>query len=158
MNIIINTQSFNTHNAYWLDTKPNIIMDGNFTKINYINEIFTMNGIFLTFPIQVSSIDIIDNKKQMKFNTANYANASLIKEFVRIEHRLLDNYMQTKQINHKKNYLLAKQLYSGIMKIYKENIQNETNMRTIQYVIKISGIWETTNECGLTYKLFEAYN
>ena len=33
MNVNINTTQFITHNVSWLDTKTNIIMEGNFTKI-----------------------------------------------------------------------------------------------------------------------------
>jgi hypothetical protein len=44
------------------------------------------------------------------------------------------------------------------MKIYKEyNLTCElNNFKQIKHIIKISGIWQTNNEIGLTYKLYES--
>jgi hypothetical protein len=40
------------------------------------------------------------------------------------------------------------------MKLYKDYNFNE-NKNNVQYIIKISGVWETYEEIGLTYKLIE---
>ena len=66
---------------------------------------------------------------------------------------MLDNYIQTRQKNLKKVILLSKQLNSGFMKIYKENNSSNKNLNK-KFCVKISGVWETRDECGLTYKLY----
>jgi hypothetical protein len=60
------------------------------------------------------------------------------------------------QCHLKPSYLLSKQLYSGKIKVYKE-INNGENYegKNKYYVIKLSGIWESNEEVGLTYKLIE---
>ena len=52
MNIILNLNNINSYNVCFLEPKKNIIMDGLFTKINFLNEYLTMNGIFIIFPIE----------------------------------------------------------------------------------------------------------
>jgi hypothetical protein len=44
-------------------------------------------------------------------------------------------------------------MYSGKMKVYKEMNMNAEEKKS--YVIKISGVWESKEEVGITYKLIE---
>jgi hypothetical protein len=47
-------------------------------------------------------------------------------------------------------------MYIGFMKTHMDNYETPIeNRKNIQYVIKISGVWETRDEVGLTYKLYE---
>jgi len=165
MNITLDTKRFSLGNTIFLDTKRNIIMDGNFTKIIYSNEWFTLNGIFFLFPIETLSIQKIMNKMTMKFHPYQPLNLSIIQDFAKIEYRLIEYYKQMNKCNKKTSNLLAKQLYSGNIKVYKDyngdnynsNIINNINETDFsQYVMKISGIWETRDEVGLTFKLIHA--
>ena len=53
--------------------------------------------------------------------------------------------------------VLKKQLQSGFFKLYKEQ-NNDKKSVTVKHVLKISGIWETKNEIGITFKLLEMYD
>jgi len=156
MNVNLNTSQFVTQNVSWLDTKPNNIMSGNFTKISYIAPNFTMNGLYMQFPVDITTLDYIDDKAQMKFNPHSVQNITIVKEYTKMEHKLLDNYMQSHQRQPalKKVILLSKQLYSGFMKIYKESYANCPKNNKQCFCVKISGVWETIDSCGLTYKLY----
>lgn len=153
MNINIHASQFVTYYVSWLDTKNNTIMPGNFTKICYITPHLTMNGLYLHFPVEISQQDTTYDKTQLKFHPSTPSNLQLIRHFTNIEHKMLDNYIQTQQKNIKKVQLLSKQLMSGFMKVYKENSNTDLSQCN-DYCVKISGVWETHNECGLTYKLF----
>ena len=50
----------------------------------------------------------------------------------------------------KKNYILNSSLVNGIIKIYKKESKSLNNV-----ILKISGIWETEKEIGITYKFIE---
>lgn len=52
MNIILDTKRFSLGNVNFLETKRNMIMDGNFTKLIYSNEWFSMNGIYFYSPLK----------------------------------------------------------------------------------------------------------
>lgn len=154
MNIALNINQLSSNNISILDSKNNIVMDGGkFTKINFIDPYFTMNGIFIVFPISNFVIETQNNKKNMKFQWYSTQNQNAAKDLMMLENRLLDFYNFNKQKNFKKRLLLKQQIETGYMKIYKEN---HTHYNTASvYVLKISGIWEDRDEIGITYKLFE---
>ena len=91
----------------------------------------------------------------MKFHYNISQNIGYAKELMLLESRLLDFYISNKQKDFHKNLLLKKQIESGFMKIYKENSHVNVDS-TIVYILKISGIWESNGEIGITYKLFES--
>jgi len=158
----LDTEQFSINNVFYLETKQNIIMDGNFTKIIYSNELFTMNGIYLSFPITISSIDTLNDKRIVRFSPNSKENNVVIHEFSKLESVLLDHYKNTKTASMKTSYTLSKQLHSGFMKLYKEynrmNHETKSNAKKLECILKISGIWETYDEIGLTYKLIFAEN
>ena len=159
MIITFDLPRFILSNLFFLDTKRNIIMDGNFTKLIYSNDLFTMNGLYILFPVEHNGIEKIMNKNQLKFYPNTSSNLTIIQDFSKLETRILEYYKQSKQSNRKIANLLSKQMNTGFMKTYKEfqNVRETTDVvkKNVQYVIKISGIWETRDEVGLTYKLFE---
>jgi hypothetical protein len=161
MIVTLDLSKFILSNMYFLDTKKNIIMDGNFTKLIFSNEFFVMNGIYILFPIDHNGSEKIMNKTQIRFNPFQQYNQTLINEFSKLEKSILEYYKQTRMCNCKIVPLLQKQMLIGFMKTnkeYKNQFLINENNKNIQYVLKISGIWETQDEIGLTYKLFEVNN
>ena len=120
MNIILNLNNINSYNVCFLEPKKNIIMDGLFTKINFLNDYLTMNGIFIIFPIDQYSIENNEKKYYLKFN--HTSNMRTVQEFSKLENNLLELYNTNHNKNKKKSLLLSKQLYNGYIKIYKENV------------------------------------
>jgi len=159
MNIVFDISNFQLGYIYFLHAKQNIVMDGIFSKIIYSNEHMTLNGIFLHIPLEVSSVDKIMNKNIVRFSPSSPTNISLIQELSKIENRIIEYYKQTHQNNKyakKASCLLTKQLYSGSLKLYRDYLDNRpTHGRTPYYVVKISGIWENSEEIGITYKILE---
>ena len=161
MNIILDLNRLVIGNTHFLDTKRNIIIEGDFTKIIYSSELFTMNGIYLLFPIEISTIDKITNKTIMKFHPYSRHNLSSIQDFSKLEYQIIEYYKQMHNCTKKTSNMLSKQMYTGSMKLYKGFLQdqymyNYDDVKSIHCVIKISGIWETFDEVGLTFKLFYA--
>jgi hypothetical protein len=155
MNISIDIDKILIQNIYFLDKKRNIIMDGNFTKILYSNEFFTMNGLYILFPVDVLSIEQNLNKSILKINPYQINNVTIIQEFSKLEARIIDYYKTLYQCKSKTINSLSRQMYSGAMKLYREFNSNYNKSANIQYIVKISGVWETYEEIGLTYKLLE---
>jgi len=155
MNISIDLQKTTLSNLFFLDKKSNIIMDGNFTKILYSNELFTMNGLYILFPIEVTTIERNANKNIIKLNPYDQKNSGIIQEFAKLELRILEYYKHVYKSKTKISNFLSKQMYSGCMKLYKDYSASEEKKQNPQYIIKISGIWETAEDIGLTYKIIE---
>ena len=56
MNISINSFDFDIHNVSFLEPKKNILMEGYFTKINYLSQWFTMSGLFFTYQLKLNQL------------------------------------------------------------------------------------------------------
>lgn len=133
MNIIISPCDFNVQHMFFTDTKNNIMMEGIFKKIIYSNESILLNGIFIEIPK-------IFIKETMTF-------------FIDLEKTILRQYKTLYQVSKKENLGFQKQVENNTLRVYKE--RQTTPYRPTIYVIKISGVWETHTDFGLTYKIIE---
>ena len=134
MIITLDLSKFNLTNMFFLDTKRNIIMDGNFTKLIFSNDWFVMNGIYILFPIEHTGSEKIMNKTQIRFNPFLQYNQTLISEFSKLEKKILEYYKQTRACNCKISPLLHKQMMIGFMKTNKEYSTNNNNQFTSPYI------------------------
>ena len=148
MIFIITLDNFSLNNVSLLEKKKNIIMDGTFTKINYLSEWYTMNGLCLYASLDVKYI--YDNS--IKFDPKTINNTNIIKQLSNIEKQLLILYSNYYQCDFTLNNLLSKQLHYGSLKISSDCKNNANNI----YIIKISGIWQSNNEIGIIYKTIKS--
>jgi hypothetical protein len=159
MNIIFDIDDILPQNIYFLEQKKNIIMDGNFTKLIYSNELFTMNGIYLHFSIHDFNHDIIMNKNCLQFHPYEPKNTYYVQTLSRIESHILELYKKTYRCPKKISTNLAKQLYSGVLKITRDYYADQGHHKPIdgvtKYMIKISSVWENSEDVGVTFKLME---
>jgi hypothetical protein len=156
MNILIKTDDFSIENLFFLERKKNVIIDGTFSKIIYSDNLFIMNGLFFEFPLQlnVETAQHVFNKQCVYFNSHLQKNLLCITKISEIENSILNYYKKANGLDKKNNLLLTTQLYNGFFKIYKDNT-HASNNGTKKYILKISGLWETRNEIGITYKFAE---
>jgi len=129
--------------------KNNIMSEGNFIRILYSTENVIFNGVYLL----LSFNDIIYEKYYNKFK-CNF-NVNLYKDIIErikvIEEDILNKCSIKNKIQQLKIY---DQLKNGNIKIFNEIIF-KTNC---QFILKISGIWETNLNYGLTYKFIKVNN
>ena len=162
MNLLLDVNDISVKNFYYLDTKRNVIIDGNFTKIIYSTECFSLNGAYFEFPIEISQLEKYGNKTTIRINPMSRLNTHLIHSFSKLEAAIIDAYKVNTSSPSKSVYNLTKQMQSGIMKIYKEFSYQDTKEIDTQYhdktpikcILKMSGLWESSNEIGITFKLF----
>jgi hypothetical protein len=55
-------------------------------------------------------------------------------------------------INKQPKYQIYEQLNNGFFKLFNDTCKNTTSEH---FILKIAGIWETSNNYGLTYKFFK---
>jgi hypothetical protein len=116
----VSAKVFNINNVYFLDTKKNIIMDGNFTKIIYSVQTATLNSVYIEFPIQ-KTVHKPQNKNMIYFSLLNQVNINIIKNLNRIEHDIIEHFKTFYNITKINVYSLKDQLKCGCVKIYYEN-------------------------------------
>lgn len=140
MNILIKPNNFSKTHVLFLDTKPNMLFEGLFTKINYCDEFMIMYGIYIDIPIQ--QIDaglkpIITNQTFEKFKSIE---TSIIDEY--LEYRCSKERVATTKLTE---YIQAKY-----------DINDSCSGQSLA-VLKISGIWENANnEVGLSFKIIKS--
>jgi len=202
MNLAIPASSFSHNDIIFTEPKNNNIMTGQFTKMLYSTELFTMNEIYLGFPIKPYN----ENYSRLIFNTNNPINQECVTLFKQIEVTVLDYYKENFDCKKTAVYKLAEQLSCGSINLYSsgfggfrnneyqrnklphdswsinskglgnhiDSLSEVTNIDLptsavlqreafniknikdhVKYAMKISGVWETDTEIGITFKLVE---
>ena len=153
MNCVIDNPNFHMKNVSLAESKKNIVLEGYFTKLNYLSKWCTMSSLLFYLPIEPKHILNENNNIGIKFDAYSSNNLNVVKFFSQLEQQILDYYNQYQQRTFKKCNLLNKQLFNGFIKI---NSSSKHFERSKKLIIKISGIWETKTEIGITYKIFDA--
>jgi hypothetical protein len=150
MNIIDTIENFNIKNVYFTNSLENTVMDnGIFSKIVYSTEDISINGIYLLCNFTNTQIEKIGiNKFKVSWNKEK--NKELMKKINNIEKDLLEKY--GKPNNNKQ---LASLLEHSNFRLFTEKDKLYSNS---DFLLRISGIWENNDSCGITYKFLELCN
>lgn len=143
MNLVKTIDQYNENNIFFCDPiKNNVMNEGMFIRILYSAENIALNGIYLSVTITDISCDRYYNKYKCNFNVSNHS--ELIEQLKSIEENILKKYETNKTPSHK----IYEQIRAGHIKIF-----NDVGSRqSCSFILKISGIWETQTNYGLTYK------
>jgi len=147
MNIVKRIDQYDENNVLFCEPiKNNVMNDGNFIRILYSTSCFTLNGIYLLITLH----DITCEKYYLKYRCSfNYAtHKDTIDNIKVIEEDILKKY----DIRDKTSQLkIFEQLKNGNIKIFSDISNNSIS----SFILKISGIWETQYNYGLTYKFIK---
>lgn len=144
MNIIKRIDQYDDNNVIFCEPiKNNIMAEGNFIRLLYSMNFFTLNGIYLLININNVTCEKYYNKYKCVFNTNTHK--GIIENVKIIEENLLKKLNLKNKIPNNK---INEQLKNGNIKIFSD-IANKNNAT---FILKISGIWETQNNYGLTFK------
>lgn len=126
----------NINYYYIFISESNKNINNNFIKIFYSNNILFLNSIYVN--LYINNLKIVNNK--IMFDNIN--NIDKIKN---LEFFILETINIKKQPIYK-----LKQLFDNNILKYSTELYN-------YYILKISGIWETNDSYGITFKIIE-YN
>ena len=150
MNLVKRIDQYNENNVYFCEPiKNNIMNDGFFIRILYSTHNVVLNGIYILINLNDISCEKYYNKYKCTFNTALHKD--LIDQIKTIEENIL------KKLNFKnKNsqFKIYEQFKNGNIKIFNEVFQKNN----VSFILKISGVWETQFNYGLTYKFIKCNN
>ena len=149
MNIALNINQYDINNIYFCDPiKNNVVNDGIFIRIIYSTKLFVTNGINLCIPFYDVVTEKYYNKYKCSINVIN--NKNTIESIYYLEREILYKVNTKNKIIQTK---ISDQIKNGNFKIFSENIDKPNNNNNNQlFILKISGIWETDNYIGLTFK------
>ena len=148
MNIVKTIKQYNEDNIYFCDPiKNNIMNEGKFIRILYSTHNILLNGIYLLISLNDITCDKYYNKYKCNFNVQN--NKETIDSLKNIEEYILKKI----EINNLPQLKIYEQLKNGNIKLF-----NEVNKNVCSFILKISGVWETQFNYGLTYKFIKINN
>jgi len=142
MNLVLEPNLYDVNSIYFYEPVKNTVMDeSSFIRILYSNSDLILNGIYIKIDIDKN----IYSKKPIKPNIKNDDALAFVES---MENLILHTYNPEKIQSNK----IKDQLVYLISKIHSAN-NSETS-----YILKVSGIWETMNTIGLTFKFVYIYS
>jgi len=152
MNIVLNLDQYNEQYVYFCEPIKNTIMnDGNFIRILYSTNNAVFNGIYLLITLNDIMCEKYYNKYKYIFNINNENHRNLIEKLKTVEENILKNINIENKIPQ---FKIIEQFKNGYIKLF-QNVNNNQNNNCYNFILKISGIWETSNNYGLTYKFIK---
>ncbi len=146
MIITIPINDFDDKALFFSDIIKNIVInDSVFIRLYYSTPLFTMNGLYISMPLKINSVEKIYNKTKCFFKVSE--NEALINSFNTIEKIIIK---KLNLENRRPEFLIEKQLREQNIKLY--NFSNDIKNQPINIICKISGIWDNGQAYGLTYK------
>lgn len=145
-----NIENINTNHIIICDPIKNSVMQySNFYKIVYSNELISLNGLYILFKLH----NINQNKEKILFYYSD--NKTHIDKISDIENYILNLIYSNKN----KVYKISELLNNGFIKYcYNDSSINNINYNNNKYsnkslILKISGLWETKENIGVTFKI-----
>ena len=134
--------------------KNSVLQYNNFYKLIYSNDIVVLTSIFTIFELTniiIENDSIIFNKNNNNFEVFN--------KLIALEEYLLKllNSHKTKLYKFKEIY--DNKTYRFVFNEYNEMLENNVNTistKNNHFVLKISGLWESKDSIGLTFKFIIA--
>lgn len=149
MNLTLTMDQFDDSFIYFCEPIRNNIMNvGNFIRFIYSTNEISTNGILFSIPLQHLRIEKFFTKYKCMF--APEPNAAIIDSLIKIESTILSKY-KNQNLNRKCH--IKDQLCSGSLKLHPEldSCEFDSTLKP-EILLRISGIWETETEYGLTFK------
>jgi hypothetical protein len=147
MNIVKRIDQYDENNVFFCEPiKNNVMNEGNFIRILYSTYNVVFNGIYLLLTLNDISCEKYYSKYRCNFNVLHHKD--IIDNLKIIEEDLLKKYDAPDKIPQ---YKIYEQLKNGNLKIFTD----VGNKNMSSFILKISGIWETQYNYGLTYKFIK---
>ena len=148
MCVILNETNFNIDNVYFVENvKNNVKSNSYFSRIIYSTDFFSLKNIYLPINIQDMSFKDQYLKTTIYFNEEK----SNLDYLYYLEEAILNKYIEYKTYNKPgckifPSYSIKNQCKLNFIKVFKNNNTN------LDFFIKISGIWQTSDTIGITFK------
>ena len=131
-------------------TKNNVMEGGDFFRLYYSDTDSNSNGLFICFRFKDVYIEKYFNKIKCSFE--ENMNRDIIQQLKQIERNII------KYAGHQRDavFRIEEQLNHRFIKIFTDNNIEFGKNKEINIVLKISGIWNNYNSCGLTFRFYIA--
>ena len=162
-------ENIDYNNIIICDPIKNSIIDySSFYKIIYSNSYISYNGVFTIFRLN----NVIINKDKVILNGNSDENNSVFNKLKQIEEHItkLCSKSKIKKINYKLNDFLNNNYFKFVNNDDMNKFNNFNNLKLLSnsniasnsnyhyFILKISGLWETRENIGMTFKIIKINN
>jgi len=153
MFLVLDIDKYNSENIFITESIRNTVIDNSsFIRIIYSTPHVILNGIILETPFNDFQINKYFNKWRCNYSAEN--NEKIIQNIQELEKGILEKV----NIEHKEPcYKIHEQLCNNYIKIFLEDTAIESVSERSKILLKISGIWVSEHEYGITYKFLLAH-
>tara|TARA_B100001287_G_scaffold51979_2_gene40891 strand:+ start:227 stop:691 length:465 start_codon:yes stop_codon:yes gene_type:complete len=146
MYLSLNFDQIDYNRFFITDITRNTVMDNSiFKRLTYSTENITFNGLCVVTDFDAYNIEKYYQKYKCVFDST--INRNIIQNINLLERNILSKNVVS---GKSPKYSIGDQLQSGFIKVF---LENSSMSRDNQYIIlKISGIWESNLEYGVTFK------
>lgn len=134
---------------YYPPVKNTVMDNSNFIRLVYADSHMALNSAFIEIPLKGVSVDRHFNRARYLFSPGN--NAHVIESMRAFEAALLNGAgcpWASRQLR------VSDQLASGSLRLFSDS-RDSFHHESKTFLLKISGIWVTDRDKGLTYKFSE---
>lgn len=152
MNVVLDIADVDRRNLYYCEPVTNTVMDVSvFFRTGYTDELITLNGLYINCPFGITKVDKYYHNHKYMFDYN--PNMDLIDGLIKIERMIIGCHNVHNLIPV---YKLRDQLLSLHIRVFEneEYITPTLEPGDYNFTLKISGIWQTGDSCGLTFKFF----
>ena len=152
MFLVLNMEDYDSRNIFITESIRNTVIDNSsFIRILYSTSDIILNGIVLKTPFTNYQINKYFNKWRCNFS--NTENSELLQSIKDLEREILKKVC----IEYKKPcYKIDEQISHNFIKIFLEETAVENISEHHDILLKISGLWVSEQEYGITYKFLLA--
>uniref|UniRef100_A0A6C0BR54 Uncharacterized protein n=1 Tax=viral metagenome TaxID=1070528 RepID=A0A6C0BR54_9ZZZZ len=154
MNILINYNTYDANNVFFSEAIKNTIIENSvFRRLVYTPNNYSLNSLHFMVSIQNAVIKKYYNKYKCYINHTTLNHLEILKMNT-IEKTILSR----ADIKDKRPVMqIADLLNQKHIKLFSSDNLND-NYEVFRVVLKISGIWETEDTYGLTFKFIDINN
>jgi hypothetical protein len=124
-----------------------------FYKLLYSTHIMSLTSIFLLFELNNLSFE----NDKIKFDKTT-VNNNVFSKLIELEEHILNLIIDSKSKLYKLKEIYENQFFKFSLSDDNENISSYNNLKCLNnrtFIIKISGIWESKDTIGLTFKFIK---
>jgi hypothetical protein len=169
MSFLIHPHMFDTRHLHFGIAVQNNddTTDSNFSRIIYSTNHISLNGLGVVMNLSGAKNEQHYNKMFLLFDPTLPANQTLVAQLHDIECKTINKYVDSVLGSARRCiHSLTDQLNSGCIKAYVNDHSGSNdvtasganaivNANRNQLMLKICGVWETNDECGITYKFIK---
>jgi len=149
MNVVLDISQFNKDCVHFQEPVRNTVMDNsNFVRIIYSNSLFALNGVFVHFSLRNARTERYFAKYKCTFDYGE--NKAVVAQLVGIEEEIL---RRAAIPDKRRSFKIREQLQQGGIKLFANENDGQVGS---SFLLKISGIWETASEIGITFKFIDS--